>query len=790
MKHRSNTLAGAGRLLLVAATFALLATPSPSLAQLPEYTLPPQFVLDVVAAGLSQPTAIEFLPDGSLLFTEQAGFVKRIAPGTTETSVVLDISSDVNGLFERGLTGLALDRDFAQNGYVYLLYTYDKPGEQPDGDGLRTGRLSRYTLRNNIIDPASQKVILDGFESDVPYHSAGTVRVTSDGTLYASFGDSSNPYVISDLSLRSQDLNQLQGKIVHIHADGSAVESNPFYDPANPNSVKSRVLTYGYRNPFRFRIQPKTGVLYVGNVGWGTTESLVRNVPGGNFGWPCFESTRPTPEFKPKPICAPVSIDQLMKSDYDYPHGGDAASITAGDFAPETFPQDMRGNFFFGDYSQKWLKRAVLDADGKVSRVEDFARGIGFPVDLVFGPDGALYLADYLNGLIKRIAYAPGKHVPAARLRAVTTASAKGPANQPIAGDAPLNVTFDASASSDVDNEPLTYVWDFDASANAIATNASQLLSTQQPTVTHRYDAPGDYLARVTVLDASGWTSSAEQAITVRATKPVPRILSPGDGSTMLPGQTVAFSGQAMGLDGELLPASALKWTATVYDGWWGRTVVASGNGERFSFVMPSAARSNAPEQLDEQTSVVVSLEARDSAGRVGTNRITLYPQPRDGYLRTWWLIGGFPQDNLFSDKLPGGEAKFVLPADGAGARLIYHASRKIDLSAYIQPAQNTMAYAFIWLNSPSERDALLGMTSDDGIAVWLNGQEVWRNAQDRFVPDDTRDLDLPKVRLNAGNNTLLVKVDQKLGEWAFKLRVLNLNGSVMRDVTELTADR
>ena len=75
-------------------------------------------------------------------------------------------------------------------------------------------------------------------------------------------------------------------------------------------------------------------------------------------------------------------------------------------------------------------------------------------------------------------------------------------------------------------------------------------------------------------------------------------------------------------------------------------------------------------------------------------------------------------------------------------------------------------------------------MSSDDGIAVWLNGAEVWRNPTARYVTDDTRDLDLPKVQLRAGSNALLIKIDQKLGEWAFKLRVLNQNGSVMNDVT------
>jgi hypothetical protein len=190
---------------------------------------------------------------------------------------------------------------------------------------------------------------------------------------------------------------------------------------------------------------------------------------------------------------------------------------------------------------------------------------------------------------------------------------------------------------------------------------------------------------------------------------------------------------------------------------------------------------------MEEVASAVVTLRVTDDKAIVGETQIRLKPQPRDGYIRSWWLIGGFPQRGLYDDLLPGGEARFVLPADGAGAQLIQSASRKIDLASHIQPAENNVAYAFIWIDSPSDREALLGMNSDDGIAVWLNNQEVWRNRVNRFVPDDTRDLDLPKVQLKQGRNTLLVKVDQTTGEWAFKLRVLNLNGAVMRDVVALT---
>lgn len=748
-------------------------SPLQARAQLPEWTLPEKFTLDGLAAGLTAPTAFAFLPDGSALIAEQAGFVKRFAGGKLALEPALDLSGEVNALLERGLTGIAVDADYAQNNYVYLLYTYDAPGEAQDADGFRLGRLTRFTMRGGRLDPSSATVLLDGFESDVPYHAPGSVRAAKDGTLFVSFGDSSSPYEVSDLSLRAQNLDQLQGKIIRINRDGKAVPGNPFYDASRPDSVRSKTWAYGFRNPFRFSLQPGADIPFVGNVGWNTTESIVAATRGANFGWPCYESAQQVAAFATNAVCAALSSDALTKSDYDYAHAGNNAAIVGGDFSiSDAFPKAMRGSYFFGDYSQRVIRRAVLNEQGRVRQVEDFAQGIGFPVDIQFGLDGALHFVDILGGQFKRIRYAAALNQPEARLSATT-----------VEGRAPLTVTFDAGASVDRDGEALSYVWQFEASSATLGSNTGKLTTSSAPTATHVYGRPGEYVARVTVVDGAGWSDVAEQRVVVRDVRPSAEIITPADGETFAPGQRVTLRGRGFDPNGALLPTSSLSWTVTWRDGNQQR-VLASGHGDTTSFVMPAAGPGQAPLRLEESASALVTLEATDRAGDSGKTRVRLSPQPRDGYIRTWWLIGGFPQRGLYDDMLPGGEAGFVAPANGAGAQLIQSPSRKINLANYIQPKENNMAYAFVWIDSPSDREALLGMNSDDGIAVWLNGQEVWRNKIARYVPDDTRDLDLPKVLLKRGLNALLVKVDQSFGEWAFKLRVLNLNGSVMRDVT------
>jgi len=61
--------------------------------------------------------------------------------------------------------------------------------------------------------------------------------------------------------------------------------------------------------------------------------------------------------------------------------------------------------------------------------------------------------------------------------------------------------------------------------------------------------------------------------------------------------------------------------------------------------------------------------------------------------------------------------------------------SRRVNLANYITPAYKNVAYAFAWVDVPEDRKGLLGMMSDDGIAVWLNGQNIWKNKVSRFMP-------------------------------------------------------
>src|SRR3954453_18278250 len=82
-------------------------------------TLPSGFTEAAVATGLSNPTAMEFAPNGDLWVLEQGGAVKRFRSGSTAADVVGNLSGlGLNSSGERGVLGIAFDPQYATSKQV------------------------------------------------------------------------------------------------------------------------------------------------------------------------------------------------------------------------------------------------------------------------------------------------------------------------------------------------------------------------------------------------------------------------------------------------------------------------------------------------------------------------------------------------------------------------------------------------------------------------------------------------------------------------------------------------
>lgn len=113
--------------------------------------------------------------------------------------------------------------------------------------------------------------------------------------------------------------------------------------------------------------------------------------------------------------------------------------------------------------------------------------------------------------------------------------------------------------------------------------------------------------------------------------------------------------------------------------------------------------------------------------------------------------------------------------------RLAQSPEDTVDLVRQLEPAEFAVAYAWAEIVAPEPVKVLLGVGSDDGIKIWLNGKLVHQNWVGRAVrkDDDTVPLNLQK-----GKNQLLLKIQNQQGTWGFVCRLLDSEALAGKFVT------
>jgi glucose/arabinose dehydrogenase len=495
-----------------------------------EAATPGTFRNEILATGFDLPTTIEFLPDGRLLLAELAGRINVLRPPYTEVRPrpFLQLTNVGSAGVQQGIYDIALDPGFTTNRFFYVFYTAGTPNHD---------RLSRFTANATLTRavPGSEHVLYEDPENANAEHHGGAVVFGNDGKLYFTTGEHFDAGV-------AQSLESPRGKIHRINRNGSVPTDNPFYDGDGPNW--DSIWAYGLRNPFRAYYDTPTGRLFVADVGGNdystANEEVNLGVAGANYGWPDFEGPCPSPD-----CTSPI---------YSYPHNGRDAAITGGFvYHGSQFPAAYRGNYFFADYTQNWIKRLTFDGAGNFAGVANFVPPNGAVdgpygdiVSLAEGPDGALYYLDLgysdISGSfgvskLRRIRFVGTNRPPIAVAKA-----------QPRSGAAPLRVTFSSAGSRDPEGRPVTRLWRFgDGTSSRLANPV------------HRYTRQGRYTVRLTVSDGATSTLAAPITITV-GTPPTARIWSPINGTMFRAGDVISFRGTASDAQDGPLAASAFRW--------------------------------------------------------------------------------------------------------------------------------------------------------------------------------------------------------------------------------------
>src|SRR5262245_24576376 len=181
-----------------------------------------------IVGGLDLPTAFACSSDGRVFVAEKEGRIRVVtASGQLLPTPFATVSVNTQG--DRGVIGLALHPDFPNTPYVYLAYTTDIVPPSPLNSFSRIHRITRMTANGNVAVPGSEVILVDNIPSDIDSHAGGSMRFGADGKLYISTGDGADYDTVNSLALRSEDLDQLVGKILRLNPDGSSPTDNPFY---------------------------------------------------------------------------------------------------------------------------------------------------------------------------------------------------------------------------------------------------------------------------------------------------------------------------------------------------------------------------------------------------------------------------------------------------------------------------------------------------------------------------------------------------------------------------------
>jgi glucose/arabinose dehydrogenase len=322
-----------------------------------------------IAEGLENIWGMAFLPDGNMLVTERRGRMRIVSADGTLGEPLTGLP-DIYAQGQGGLLDVVLAPDFTSSKKIY--FSYSEPGK-----GGNSTAVSFATLNGNKLENLT-RVFSQQPKKDSGAHFGSRLVWAPDGTLFITLGDR---YSEKD---KAQTLDNHQGKVVRINADGTVPKDNPFVK--TPGALPE-IWSYGHRNVQGAAINPITKELWTGEHGPQGGDELNIDRAAKNYGWPIITYGENYGGGK--------IGEGTHKAGMEQPNYKWVPSIATAGFifyTGDKFPQ-WKNTILLASLKEKTLVRLVVEGE-KITREE---RLLTKELDqrlrhVVQGPDGLVYL--------------------------------------------------------------------------------------------------------------------------------------------------------------------------------------------------------------------------------------------------------------------------------------------------------------------------------------------------------------------------------------------------------------
>ncbi|UZR96506.1 ThuA domain-containing protein [Chondrinema litorale] len=556
-----------------------------------------RFTKVVLKEKLDEPMELTILDDRRILFIQRKGEVLLYNILTKELKTIAKIPVSLKyvskegkeSTAEDGLLGLNKDPNFAENHWIYLYYS---PVEEP------MNVLARFELDGDELLLDTKKVMLEvPTQREECCHTGGSIAWDSEGNLYLSTGDNTNPHGSSgyspsderdgrsawDAQKSSANTNDLRGKILRITPQADGTYKIPAGNLFSEGTDKTRpeIYTMGHRNPFRISIDQHTGYLYWGDVGPDASKPDSTRGPAGhdevgqakkagNFGWPHFvgnniayhkydfENEISLPKWDPK---APINtspnntgLEKLPPAQnafiwYPYAEseifplvgaGGRNAMAGpvyySGDFknAERAFPSYYDGKLLAYEWMRGWIMSVTMDEEGNLASMERFMPSYRF--------SNPMDMEFHENGDLYMLEYGSGwftQNDDARLIRIEYNGGNRKPQIKMIAsqmgGSVPFDLKLSAAGTTDADADELKYTWKVTSD-----NNFSETINTQDANL--NLNDIGVYNVTLTVDDGKGGVNSQSMEVVAGNEPPVLTLDMPNSNKSFyVPNASVAY---------------------------------------------------------------------------------------------------------------------------------------------------------------------------------------------------------------------------------------------------------